>query len=222
MGCKMEKRKCQSLGFKDIGAIGIGAMIVFIAMVLVAGIAASVLIQTSGNLEMRAMQAGTETTAEVATGIHVGSIYGYSNFSQIQLLSIEIRPRSGSREVDLSETIIEITDSTTKNYFTYNNNYFINVSSIGGDMFNSSFYPLDNGTVFGIIVLEDADRSVTKTNPVINAGDHVVLTVNITKAFSGFDTRTTVRGLVIPEFGSPGVISFSTPPSYTYNIVGLQ
>jgi archaeal flagellin FlaB len=222
MGCKMEKRKCQSLGFKDIGAIGIGAMIVFIAMVLVAGIAASVLIQTSGNLEMRAMQAGTETTAEVATGIHVGSIYGYSNFSQIQLLSIEIRPRSGSREVDLSETIIEITDSTTKNYFTYNNNYFTNVSSIGGDMFNSSFYPLDNGTVFGIIVLEDADRSVTKTNPVINAGDHVVLTVNITKAFSGFDTRTTVRGLVIPEFGSPGVISFSTPPSYTYNIVGLQ
>jgi len=218
----MEKRKCQSLGFKDIGAIGIGAMIVFIAMVLVAGIAASVLIQTSGNLEMRAMQAGTETTAEVATGIHVGSIYGYSNFSQIQLLSIEIRPRSGSREVDLSETIIEITDSTTKNYFTYNNNYFTNVSSIGGDMFNSSFYPLDNGTVFGIIVLEDADRSVTKTNPVINAGDHVVLTVNITKAFSGFDTRTTVRGLVIPEFGSPGVISFSTPPSYTYNIVGLQ
>jgi archaeal flagellin FlaB len=218
----MEKRKCQSLGFKDIGAIGIGAMIVFIAMVLVAGIAASVLIQTSGNLEMRAMQAGTETTAEVATGIHVGCIHGYSDLSQIQLLAIEIRPRSGSTQVDLSETVIEMTDSSQKNYFVYETNNYTAVSEINGDIFNTTFYPLNNGTVFGIIVMEDADGSVTSPNPVINAGDHVILTVNITASFTGFDTRTPVRGLVIPEFGSPGVISFSTPPSYTYNVVELQ
>jgi len=65
---------CERLKTKDVGAIGIGAMIVFIAMVLVAGIAASVLIQTSARLETQAMATGAETTAEVATGINVVDI----------------------------------------------------------------------------------------------------------------------------------------------------
>jgi archaeal flagellin FlaB len=224
MGCKMEKQKIESLILKDFGAIGIGAMIVFIAMVLVAGIAASVLIQTSGNLEMRAMQAGTETTAEVATGIQVERVHGYYNstIGKITFLSIEIRCRSGSNQIDLSETVIELTDSSKKNYFTYQINNYTAVGKIGGDVFTPSFFPLNNSTVFGIIVLEDADGSVTRNNPVINAGDHVILTVNVTSAFGGFDTRTLIRGLVIPEFGSPGVISFSTPPSFTTAVVELQ
>ncbi len=47
-------------------AIGLGAMIVFIAMVLVAGIAASVIIQTSTDLEMQAISSGPETITDVA------------------------------------------------------------------------------------------------------------------------------------------------------------
>ncbi len=60
----------------DLGDMGIGAMIVFIAMVLVAGIAASVLIQTANRLEIQAMQTGQQTTEEVATGIGIEDITG--------------------------------------------------------------------------------------------------------------------------------------------------
>ena len=70
---------CNWLKEKDVGAIGIGAMIVFIAMVLVAGIAASVLVQTSGRLETQAMRSGQETIAEVSSGINVFDIVGKKN-----------------------------------------------------------------------------------------------------------------------------------------------
>jgi len=219
MGCRMNKLRV--LKEKDVGAIGIGAMIVFIAMVLVAGIAASVLIQTSGRLETQAMKSGAETISEVATGIQVDSILGYNISGAVQRLAIEIRPRAGSKEVDLSETVVELSDSSTKNLFTYGNN-FTDTGDIDGDIFTVTFYPNVTGVVFGIIVLEDADDSITSPNPIINSGDHVLLTINITAAFGNFGTRVDVNGQVIPEEGSPGVISFTTPAAYNTAVVELQ
>ena len=102
---------------KDVGSIGIGAMIVFIAMVLVAGIAASVLIQTSTRLEAQAMLAGRETTEEVSTGLAVFDIEGYTSDStggKIEKMVIMVRPRAGSDSIDLGETYIELSNSSRK------------------------------------------------------------------------------------------------------------
>ena len=38
---------------------------------------------------------------------------------------------------------------------------------------------------FGVIVLEDADGSCVAANPVINRGDHVLLTINASACFGG-------------------------------------
>jgi len=210
----------------DVGSIGIGAMIVFIAMVLVAGIAASVLIQTSTTLESQAMATGRETTDEVAGGIAVYDIEGHVA-TDIDALAITVRTRAGSPNIDLNETIILITDGTVKTLLMYDfgtaTHFNSSVSTSDGDVFGFDYGSLTNEQ-FGILVLEDADNSVKRFTPVINTGDKVMLFVNTIDCFggSGISERIDVYGWIYPEHGSPGVISFRTPASYPDTIYDLQ
>ena len=209
----------------NAGAIGIGAMIVFIAMVLVAGIAASVLIQTSSRLETQAMATGQETTNEVATGVAIADIEGYAaTGSDISRLAIQVRPRAGSEDIDISQAFVEISDSSKKLVLTYDSTEWHAKSEINGDVFQSGFFDDLDANEFGIVVLEDADSSCTSSTPVINRGDKVLITVDVGDA-SGFNSiaeRTDVWGMVAPEDGAPGIISFRTPASYTDNVMDLQ
>ena len=212
---------CKKLKENEIGSIGIGAMIVFIAMVLVAGIAASVLIQTSTRLESQAMRSGQETIAEVSTGVAVENIEGHKTGTTLDYVVISVRPRAGSSDVDLSEAVVEISDASTKNILTYDSGTFTDTSGINGDIFAAGNF-VASAVQFGLIVLEDADGSASSSNPVINRGDHVLITINVSSAFGGLSTRTNIFGQVIPEEGSPGVISFTTPAAYPDTVIELQ
>ena len=208
----------------DIGDMGIGAMIVFIAMVLVAGIAASVLIQTANRLEIQAMKTGQETIGEVSTGLAVTAIAAYRTLIQtnLSLMAISIQPRSGSFSIDLGQTYIELSDSNKKVVLMYDGE-FTDTPDIDGDFFTPAFYSGLTSTTFGIIVLEDADGSISSGTPVVNTGDQVMLTVNLNLVFSGaplgLPTRTAVWGLIQPEEGAPGVFAFTTPASYAADLV---
>jgi len=231
---------CEFLKKKDVGSIGIGAMIVFIAMVLVAGIAASVLIQTSNRLETQAMLTGSQTTAEVATGIAVFDVTGkVAAGDDLRDIAITVRPRAGSADIDLNETIILISDGTTKALLTYfgwsdDNLYNSSVNATGQLFEDITAAPWTQGTLawsnltndyFGIVVINDPDSSCTQTNPVINSGDKVALCIRcaVGALFNdAIDERTDVYGRVIPEIGSPGIVSFTTPASYNDVIFDLQ
>ena len=220
----MGRKILNTLKRKDAGAIGIGAMIVFIAMVLVAGIAASVLVQTSTTLQSRAMTSGQRTIAEVATGVAVEEVEGwYDGTDTIDEIAIHVRVRAGSSDVDLSQTIVELSDSATKNILRYDSTNFKDTSDINGDLFGLNAFDGD-ATQFRVVVLEDADDSCSSTSAIINKGDHVILAVDTNNCFSGLATRNDVFGQVIPEDGSPGVISFTTPASYqsTEPVIELQ
>ena len=211
LGCMKGTYK-QNYRRLDIASVGIGTVIVFIAMVLVAGIAANVLIQVSNSLENQAMQSGIETIGEVSSGIVVEDISYHNNSGLIDLLAIQIKSRAGSGEVDLSEVVIQLSNSIKMNLFTYDSYVFTDTDDVDGDFFDYHFYPGCDGVSFGIIVLQDVDDSLSSSSPVLTHNDHVVLTINLVAAFNGLDVRTDVSGEIICEGGASGVISFKIPP----------
>jgi flagellin FlaB len=211
---------------KDHAETGIGTMIIFIAMVLVAGIAASVLIQTSSRLQSQAMTTGTETTQEVSGGISVESVTGHVT-TDMDLLAVTIRARAGSPDIDLNQSVLELSDGVTNvllsyDYLTDHFNATVNPDS---NLFGTGNISLLTNEKFGIIVLSDPDGSLARYTPVINRGDKVVLTINAEACFggvTGIPVRTNVFGRVVPEIGSPGIISFTTPSSYPDTVYELQ
>lgn len=87
------------------GQVGIGTLIVFIAMVLVAAIAAGVLINTAGLLQAQAQQTGEETTSEVSDRVQIGQIVGGDGDGNgdINGFNVSLRLASGSDPIDLSK-----------------------------------------------------------------------------------------------------------------------
>jgi flagellin FlaB len=222
---KMAQAQIFSNENKD-ASIGIGAIIIFIALVLIAGIAASVIIKTCTTLESQTMSTGQETTTEVSTGISVCAIEGYtiSSSDDISKLAILVRTRAGAEYIDISCTFIEISNKSIKRLLNYTDDYYLKPDGLD-DIFSANVFPdyagTGDATRFGILVIEDADNSISSTTPVINHGDKVYLCINTTGIFSDIAERTSIWGQVVPEEGYPGFIEFTTPGTYNNNIIEL-
>jgi flagellin FlaA/flagellin FlaB len=92
----------------DRGQVGIGTLIVFIAMVLVAAIAAGVLINTAGFLQTKSEQTGQESSAQVSNRVQVVSAFGsVSNDEKVTDISLTVMRGSGSDDINLSAATIE-------------------------------------------------------------------------------------------------------------------
>ena len=205
------------------GAVGIGTLIVFIAMVLVAAVAAAVLINTSGFLQQKASSTGRASTEQVASGIQVTKITGHVASGKIDKLAIYVAPNAGSTGIDLSNTKVILSNGTVQAVLKYSGTY----ANASNDIFGLSGV-WAAGTTFGVIVVQDYDGSLWKTpaTPTLNAGDMAILAVQVggTGAIfgDGIPVRTHITGQVVPEFGAPGVIDFTTPSTYTGDVVELQ
>lgn len=82
----------------NLAAIGIGAMIVFIALILVAAVAAAVIIQTAEQLQQNAQTTGEETTDLLSSKVFIKSIVttGTADPATSIFVTFELAPGSDS------------------------------------------------------------------------------------------------------------------------------
>ena len=203
-------KKAKTLFRNEDGAVGIGTLIIFIAMVLVAAVAAGVLISTSGTLQQKAQSTGTETIAEISSNLMVDTIIGERssstalNFTDI---NVTISPNAGSGKIDLNQMVIKISNGTRL-------------------VDNLRYGTTANGTHFTVTELRDDDDSFTTTVPVINTGDLVYITLKVdpTKSTTNstkieFPVRQPFHLELIPEFGASATIDTTTPSTYGVDTV---
>ncbi|MDB2239968.1 archaellin/type IV pilin N-terminal domain-containing protein [Halorubrum ezzemoulense] len=96
---------------EERGQVGIGTLIVFIAMVLVAAIAAGVLINTAGFLQTQAEATGEESTSQVSDRLQVVSQSGYlasTTDGDVDHLQFVVAQSPGASNIDLNEVSAEL------------------------------------------------------------------------------------------------------------------
>jgi flagellin FlaB len=189
--------------------VGIGTLIIFIAMVLVAAVAAAVLIQTSGTLQQKAQSTGKQATQEVSSNLMVKTIEGVraKNTSTdmsdtIDLLKLKVGLNVGSASVDVNQVVVSISDGTTANNLVYagNDKSYATAGASNGKMANfsedsattnlqnllSATSTVGNNSEYYYTVekIRDEDSSFSQANPVMNTGDLITLYIATTSADS--------------------------------------
>ena len=227
--CKHKK----SLIKKEEAMVGIGTLIVFIAMVLIAAVAASVLINTSETLQSRAKTVGTATIREVSAGVSIESITGYTNVNKtrIEYLALTVRPRAGSKDIDIglctlsvlynNLSILTLNESLVQEVNTDNKSVFETPITSG-----SSYTILDNvsSIKFGVISIHDPDSSVTSTYG-MNSGDRIIIIVNLSALLTvdgGLPPREAISGMLTPEIGIKAQYDTTAPAVFSKRIVNLS
>jgi flagellin FlaB len=177
----MNKQK-NGILINDTADVGIGTLIIFIAMVLVAAVAAAVLIQTSGILQQKAQQTGKEAATEVTSNLNIVSVIGNINRTntpmKIENFTIAIQLSAGGQNIDFQSVVMKYIDNQTSDTMNYST-----TTAIGHTNFSY-----------------DEERFVgASKNKVLQAGELGIITIYPT---NGLGLRE--KGLieVVPESGT--------------------
>ena len=185
------------------GQVGIGTLIVFIAMVLVAAIAAGVLVNTAGFLQNKAEETGQQSTGQVTDRLEVVDAHGVADGSgNVKLVNVTVRLAAGSGALDLNNTTVMFMDEGNVAQLTYNDDYRTDPATN---------LPVGSGTEYAVNnFVKDADGSA----PTLNDGDdRFELTIDATLGgtVNGLDEGEQLKLEVTTKSGATTTVILTMP-----------
>jgi len=195
------------------GDIGVGTLIIFIAMVLVAAVAATVLIYTTGALQQKATKTSKEATQQISSNIVVEQVLGDRSEDvngvlnqSINDLLVRLKPDVGTTSIDLRQVIVTVMDSTKRFDLNYSSE---EINGSGNET---------NITQYTAIAVRDEDSSFSNTTPVLNSGDLIEIQIS-SNAIQGISLapRKTFWLSLNQELGQAVNLEIATPNSFGVN-----
>ncbi len=174
--------------------MGVGTLIIFIAMLLVAAVAAGVLLQTAGSLQQKALSTGQQSKGEISTNAKVIEVSAVDGTDQtLENFSLEMKLSPGSDPMKLDEVTFTVDTDNSTTTLTYSG--------------NSSFATVANATTgtFGITYLINGTNHLDGN---LQRGDVVRLQFAMPRSI-GQDEH--MRLNFIPKIGTPTLVEFNTP-----------